>query len=464
FGIPQIQPLKGLVAPDNWLGDLQFSYRSTARYTSSSFRSADTGAFVTDERSVWEHRPSITVTPKLGNFIVAPSLTYSENWYFQRFTESVSPVDSQIVRTRESGFFREYTYGVGLNASTFLYGLAHPKILGLTSIRHTFQPSIGLAYVPDQSDPSKGFYGEYVSPITGKTVRYNRYNASGQLASSQEQFLITGSFLNRLAIKVKRGDTADKAIELFTLNFATSYNMVADSLRLSPISFNLRTPMLDAIEFNLNGAFSVYDQALVADPSTGKLVWRNLGTSMLAAGKGLARLSNLSIQLGTRFSSQGVKFEQRTQPKDTTGQDSVRDDLRSRFDRRLNFRDDEVDLYGDHTPGWSPIIMPWEVGLQLVYAYAKPNPDVVSQSLYLSFRGSVSITQSLDMNIVGSFDMLTGQLNSPIIDITKRIHCWYLSLNWVATGVNQGFFLRFGASAQQLRDLVIPKQSTPLYR
>ncbi|MBK6761181.1 MAG: hypothetical protein IPI24_09180 [Ignavibacteria bacterium] len=464
FGIPQIQPLKGLISGDHWLRDLQFSYRSTARYNYNSYRATDTGAFVVNERSVWEHRPSITVTPKLGNFIVAPSISYSENWYFQRYTQSVNPLDSEIVQTRESGFFREYTYGLGVNASTFLYGLANPRILGINSIRHTFQPSIGLAYIPDQSDPSKGFYGEYVSPITGQTVRYNRFGDAGQLASSRQQFLLTGSFLNRVAIKVKQGDTADKAIELFTLNFATSYNMVADSLRLAPISFNLRTPMLDAVEFNLNGAFSVYDQALVPDPATGRLVWKDMGTSMLQAGKGLARLSNLSIQLGTRFSSQGVSFDQRSNVADTSAQDSVREDLRSRFDRRLNYRDEDVDLFGERTPGWSPVIMPWDLGLQLVYSYARPNPDVVSQSLYLSFRGSVSLTQSLDMNVVGSFDLITGQLNSPIIDISKRIHCWYLSVNWVPIGVNQGFFLRFGASAQQLRDLVIPKQSTPLYR
>ena len=185
---------------------------------------------------------------------------------------------------------------------------------------------------------------------------------------------------------------------------------------------------------------------------------------MLSAGKGLARLSNLSVQLGTRFSSQGVSFEQRSNVADTAAQDSVGEDLPSRFDRRLNYRDEEVDLFGERTPGWSPVIMPWDLGLQLVYSYVKPNPDLVTQSLYLSFRGSVSLTQSLDVNVVGSFDLITGQLNSPIIDISKRIHCWYLSVNWVPIGVNQGFFLRFGASAQQLRDLVIPKQSTPLYR
>lgn len=465
FAIPQLQPLRGLIGGDHWLGDMQFSYRSTARYFHSANRQADTGLFAVDERSAIEHRPSITVTPRLGNILLAPSISYSENWYFQRYTESVNPSDSSIVRTRETGFFREYTYGVGVSASTFLYGLAHPRILGWQSIRHTFQPSIGVVYVPDQSDPSHGFVGAYVSPVTGQRVQYGRFGAAGSIASRQQQFLVTGSFLNRVAIKVRDSDTSDRAIELFTLNFSTSYNLAADSLRLAPISFNLRTPVLDALEFNLNGSFSAYDQALSVDPATGRSRWTDIGTSLISNGKGLARLTSLSVQAGTRFSSQGVSFgppQQRQQEDSVVSSDES--DLASRFDRRVNYRREEVDLFGERTPGWSPVTIPWEISLQAVYSYNRPNPEVSVQSLYLTFRGSLSITQSLDVNAVGTIDVINGTLNSPIIDITKQLHCWYLSLNWVPIGVNRGFFLRFGASAQQLRDLVVPKQSTPLYR
>ena len=184
---------------------------------------------------------------------------------------------------------------------------------------------------------------------------------------------------------------------------------------------------------------------------------------MLANGKGLARLTSLTVQAGTRFSSQGMSFTPRAQQETDTTADQP-SDLASRFDRRVNYQRDDVDLFGERTPGWSPVTIPWELSLQAVYSYSQPNPDLSVQSLYVSFRGSMSITQTLDVNAVGSIDVLRGQVNSPIIDITKRLHCWYLSLNWVPLGVNQGFFLRFGASAQQLRDLVIPKQSTPLYR
>ena len=413
FAIPQLQPLRGIISGDHWLRDLQFSYRSSARYFHSATRAIDTGAYAIDERSAIEHRPSITVTPRLGNILLAPSITYSENWYFQRYTESVNPLDSSIVRTRETGMFREYTYGVGVSASTFLYGLAHPRILGWQSIRHTFQPSVGLAYVPDQSDPSLGFIGEYVSPITGQRVQYGRFGSAGALASRQQQFLVTGSFLNRVAIKVRDSDTSERPIELFTLNFSTSYNLASDSLQLAPISFNLRTPVLDALEFNVNGSFSAYDQALIVDPATGRARWTDISTSMLANGKGLARLTSLSVQAGTRFTSQGVSFAPRSQPQQDTTQ-SPESNLASRFERRVNYRQDEVDLFGERTPGWSPLTVPWEFSLQAVYSYTRPNPDLSVQSLFLSFRGSVSLTQTLDVYAVGTIDVLGGEITSPI--------------------------------------------------
>lgn len=461
FGIPQLQPFKSIAAPGSWVSDIQFSYRATGRYSHSTFRQADTGAFTTNESSVVEHRPSLIVTPRLGNVQISPSLTFSENWYFQRFSQSVNAADSTLVTTKETGFFREYTYGVGVAASTFLYGMAKPDILGWKAIRHTFQPSVGFQYIPDQSDPSLGFYGGYVSPITGQEVRYGRFGSSGQLASQRTQALITGSFLNRVAIKVNSGDTLDKPIDLFTLTASTSYNLAADSLRLNPISFNLRTPALDAFDFNLNGVFSPYDQALTTNPATGRPQWRDIDQSLLSTGKGLARLTSLNVQFGTRFAG-GERGTTQTSRSDTSG--SSLKELEQRFDARLNSTVRHHDIFGDSSPGWSEFDMPWDVSANVLYSLQQPNPDLVSQSLYVSFRGSVAITPTMRMNITGSYDVLNREMLNPIIDIQKQIHCWYLSLNWVPTGFNRGFFLRFGASAQQLKDLVIPKQSTPLYR
>jgi hypothetical protein len=467
FGIPQIFPIRSLVSGSHWIRDLTFQYRSTARYFNSRLRSADTGAFTTTEYTVIEHRPTLTVTPKLGEFTIQPSVSYQENWYFQRYSQTVNPADSSIVTSRESGFFREYTYGAALTASTFLYGLAHPHILGVAALRHTLQPAIGVQFIPDQSDTTLGFFAAYTSPLTGKTVTYHRYQPAGSLASQQQQTNITFSLFNKFSAKAEQSPSdsvAPKPVDVLTINLASAYNVVADSLRLNPITFSLRSPMLEAVEFACSGTLDAYDQAQVPDPATGRLVWQRIDRSLIQAGKGLVALKGLSLQLGTRFGSEGVSFERSSIVEDTTKKDSVPSDLRSRFNRRINYEEEDTDLFADHTPGWSGIAMPWDVALALSYTLSKPNPEITTESLLLSFRGNLSITQSLMISAVGSIDMLTGRINSPVIDISKQIHCWQLSLNWVPTGANQGFYLRFAASAPQLQGLMFPKQSTPLYR
>ncbi|MBI2793463.1 MAG: LPS-assembly protein LptD [Ignavibacteria bacterium] len=467
FGIPQMYPLRGIIGGESWMRDLTFVYRATGRYAYSSQRSSDTGNFVVTENSVIEHRPGITVTPKLGNFTFQPTVSYSENWWFQRYTKSIDTTDSvaKEVSVREPGFFREYTYSYGVSASTFLYGMIYPNILGISAFRHTLQPIVGFQYMPDQSDPSNDFYAEYIG-ATGKTVRYNRFG-SGSIASSSKKYLVNMGLTNKFSIKPTQADSdtvAAKPIDLVTFNINSSYNLAADSMKLSPLRFDLRTPVLKAISFNLTGTFNPYDQAKVENESTGRLEWRDIGTSMIEAGKGLGRFTNLAIQVGTSFSSAGVSFERSTIVTDSVKKDSTKEDLRSRFSRRLNLREQEVDLFADHTPGWSPVIVPWEVSLDFTYNYSKPTPDLLTQTLQMRFRGSATLTQTLSLNATGVVDVLKFKLSTPIIDITKRIHCWNLTLNWVPLGPNQGFYLRFSAAAPQLRGAEFVKQNTPVYR
>ncbi|MGC5198659.1 putative LPS assembly protein LptD, partial [Aphanothece microscopica] len=181
---------------------------------------------VTRENGVIEHRPSITVTPKLGPLTIAPTLSYSENWNFQQYTERVDPTDSSIVRSRSQGFFRDYTYSAGVNISTFLYGMLKPDILGIKAFRHTLQPTISVRYQPDQSTVEGGSYGRYVSPVSGQTITYARFN--NVLASRQEQLALGYSLLNRFAIKMADDDTSEaKPIELLTVDVSGNYNFAA---------------------------------------------------------------------------------------------------------------------------------------------------------------------------------------------------------------------------------------------
>ncbi len=462
YTVPQFSPLRGVVSPDSWLSDVALSYSVRGLYSHDQSRFTSNDPFTITENSRIEHRPTITMTPKLGFFTIAPTLQYSENWHFQEYVESVRAVDSTVERRRVPGFFRDYTYSAGVNISTFLYGMFKPGLFGISAFRHTLQPTIGIFYVPNQAVANNAFFGEYVSPVTGQTVRYNRFNT--MLASANEQFRIDVGLVNRFAMKLEQTDTLEqRPIELLTVNLNTSYNAAADSLQLSPISIGIRAPVLEGITFAANATLNPYLVEQRVDPATGRLQWQTVNTLALTSGMGLGTLTNVNLQIGTRFSSQGLSFA-------PTGQDTVASDtaeaegLRSRFSRRLNHRARDSDIFGEATPGYSPVIIPWEVDLNLTYSSSNPNPDARIETLLLNVGGSLSLTETLRMNGRASVDMFTGTVNTPVIDIAKRIHCWSLALNWVPTGFNRGFFLTFSADASQLRDLRITKQSTPIFR
>lgn len=467
YSVPNFAPLRGLIDPTHWLSDLSVSFRVNGRYTSDVSRATTADTFKTSENSGVELRPSITVTPKLGFITLQPTISYSENWYFQRYVQSVRASDSTIVTERQPGFYREYTYSVGVNASTFLYATARPKLFGVEAFRHTLQPTIGLTFVPDQSGSAEGFYGRYISPITGKEVVYNYYsnNAVSTISSSRRQLNLSMSLLNRFEVKGAGTDsTPAKRLEVLTFTASGSYNVVADSMRMSDIFLNVRTPLLDIVAFSSNFSFSIYDQAQIANAATGRVAWSDIGQTLLANGHGLARLKTASIQLGTKFSSAGISFNQRSTATDTTKKDSTQSDLHSRFERRLNHVEQEADIYGDRTSGYSPVTMPWDMDVSLSYNLNRYNPETTLQTVLLSAGANINLTQTLRVTARGSLDLITGNVNTPVIDISKKLDCWNLTLNWVPTGANRGFFLRFSADGSILHDLQITKQNVPIYR
>ena len=352
---------------------------------------------------------------------------------------------------------------MGIGLTTRLYGVASPNIWGITAFRHTLEPTVRLSYSPDLSAEDKGMFGYVTSAVTGQRISYRRFSTS--LASPQEQLTLDLSLLNRFAIKVAGNDTMpDKPIDLLTVEASTSYNMAADSLRLAPIQLVVRAPFLQGISFTTRATFNVYDQERAPDPRTGNLIWQQVDRTVLAAGNGLARLTSLNLNLGTSFSSNGISFASRNTTADTADADSVRSSLRDRFDQRINHRESDVDLFGERTPGYGPLLMPWDVNVSLNYGYTATNPDLSATTLLVAFDGNLALTETLRTSFAASFDLVTGGVNAPTISVNKIVDCWAFAFTWVPSGSLRGFFLSFSAVAPQLKDLRIIRQSTPVFR
>jgi hypothetical protein len=480
YSVPQLFPVKKVLKDQNWIPDWlketaftysvygyweqdrNNSYKPFIRNDSTFY---DTTSYLLIRRRI-SHSPSISVSPKLGYFTLTPSINLSANNYFRRLTRTYNAADSSTIDHYQSGLFTEYTYNMGVNVSTRLFGIVKPKLFGIDAIRHTFQPSVAFVYTPDLSGDKYGFYGKYYNSTTGQNVRYSRYETDGGgIASTQMQESINYSFLNSIEAKIAQQDTMpDKNVEWLRFNISGGYNFKADSLKFSDISMDFRTPAIGNISFGGTTSFTLYDEAPVYNQQTGQFTnaFTKVNRFLVKEGKGLARMTSFTLQLSTSFSSSGSQGNG-TFSKDTTSQKKDSIGIGERFQQRINYHESENDIFGDKTSGWSPLSIPWSVNLGLNFNYSQPFIHQVTRSVNMSAGFNMNLTPTWSVQANAMYDFVALQLLTPTIAIHKDLHCWQLDFTWYPIGFNRGFNLRFGIKAPQLQDLKMEKKSSLLY-
>ena len=166
----------------------------------------------------------------------------------------------EVVVDTINGFDSYRTYNFNTSIGTSVYGTFNfGKDKKVQAIRHVIRPSISYNINPGFSQ----YFDEYV--IEGldeededETVRYTRFQGSLFGAPTENFSSSIGLSLNNvLEAKVRNPDStkteAKKVTLLNNLNFRTSYNLSADSLRLAPISVTGSIPLMDnklTINFN----------------------------------------------------------------------------------------------------------------------------------------------------------------------------------------------------------------------
>ncbi len=491
FNIPTIKPLNNITLLPRWVRDFQTRLRLSAIYDNSKTMSvkqmkeadsswADTN-FVLGDRSRIEIRPDFSISPKLGYFTLTPSIRYNANIYRRQLNRTFTASDSSTHDTYNSGFFYEQNLAFEASLSTKVFGVVDsrrpflfflkPEYIGVKAFRHTYQPNMSVSWHPDQST-NKTYFSSYEDAY-GDTVVYNRFsNDGGGLAFNKEALQINYSDRHVFEMKVPQGDSLDaKNYELLSLTFNGNYNFAADSLKMSNISMGFRTPAIDFLEFSGNAVFTPYDEAIVkrvnqytGDTSTS---YQKINQYLAANGKGLARLTNLSVSLSTRFSSTGVSFDPQLAggDKDSATTEKVKPILGQRFTSRFK-KYKEPDIFGENNPGYSKFNLPWDFNVGATYSFTQTTKDQASvqHSLFLNASLNFTIAETWKIRTSTGYDVINKEFRTPVLSLNKDLHCWDLQFNWTPFGSNQGFYLRFGIKASQLKDLKIEKQRNPFMR
>jgi len=426
--------------------------------------------------------PSFTLF-KYINF--SPSLSYGMNWLFSkgsRYLEGVvddsgnpvmvtdedgNPVQAQQVVTDTGRAFNTFgavhTYSGSISMSTRLYGMYNfGKTHRLQAIRHVISPSVSMSYSPEKGTRFNGwrtldgYYnasGKYVAPQD-----YNIYNISTHNSGSAPGKGQTGSMSlsigNNFEAKVRdlrdTTGTGSKKVKLLDqLNFNTSYNFLADSLRMSNVGITASTSVFGKVSLSGNLNF---------DPYAVDYRGRKYNKFAVTQGQGLLRLTNASASVSYSISGDGK----------INGNDGSGDSGAGNTGyNRIYYHP----VTGEYIPGGYLYYMnpnsPWSLSFNYSYSYSRSyqytNEQLITQHRHtqtLGISGNVKITPRLSINASSGVDLMAMKLTTTQISATYDLHCFNIAVSWVPTGQWQSWSFRIAANAAALADILRFKKSS----
>ena len=419
------------------------------------------------------HQTTATINLKLFKFIsVNPNINYTEYWYDRKYDYAYDPVQKKgVISDTVKGFFRNYTYSAGVSMSTILYGTYQFKGKTLKAIRHMMTPTLAYSYSPDFSDYKYGGWQQVnQETINGKSVRYSHFAGLGYGSAGNTTISsITFGLSNVLEAKVRNKKDTSGANPLKKINLLDnfgvngSYNFAADSVKLSNITFNARTRIFNnKIDINLSGTFDPYmwraDSVTTINGQKYFYNNRRVNTFALQAGKGLARLTNLQLSVGTNLNP---KAKKKPDPKtNNVGEQRELDYIKSNPEKYVDFK------------------IPWSLNVRYNLAYIVNNYSITnnnSSSILkgsevtdatfnqnISLTGDIKLTEKWKVGLTSGFDIKQKSITNTNVNIFRDLHCWQMSMALSLFGTYQAYTFSISAKSSLLQQLHLNKRS-PTY-
>jgi hypothetical protein len=469
FSANRIYPFrsKNSSGPARWYQDIQFQY--TAALDNQINTTEDklfTGYVWKNMKNGFRHESPLSLQFRpFKNFSISPSVSYSGVLYTEKISKRWDPnyfdADiNKVVPSVVTDTIRGLTYGHALNPA--IGASFNPQLFGeytflnpnsrVQKIRHVIKPSVGFSYVPYFDKLSSDMYEQVQVDTTGtRFSEYSIYEGGifGTPAMSSKSGNVTFSLVNILEAKIfEKNDTTGKPkkvklIDNFSIN--TAYNIFADSIKWSPLNMQLRTTLMENIGFSAASNFSFYGTDSKGMP-VGEL-------SINQNGK-LMRLTNFNASIDFSLSELFTKNEERRKKAA----------VQSANDRRPQGTAD--DLQGLPSPdghehvgasprdawGYSLFDVPWTMNVAYTFAYYNSGTGPVYTQA-VSFDGNLTLTKKTSINYRSGYDFTGKEITMSSIGVSRDLHCWEMSFNWIPNGTMQSWNFTIRVKASVLGDL-----------
>ena len=414
--------------------------------------------FNTAKKGVQHNLSTNTNLKAFKYFTLSPSVNFKEVWYFNKINKNYDPSLIQtngnlggVVNDTISGFNRFHEYNLGASLTTNIYGTFNFKKGRLKAIRHTIRPSISYGYRPNfaknydlqvqqNSDPNDLLT---YSPFEGGI-----YGTPGSGIQNSIGISVNNVLEAKVAPKDPDSDEEDKKVTILNnLNFNTSYNIAADSLKWSPLNANAGTRLFkDKLALNINAAFDPYQID-------------SKGNRINKFNNGLLRLTRIGATANYSLSSKDFEKKKEGEKNNSKQQGNGAQDTPDVFGQnRPNSNDlsnNQQGKKGNETKKTElyRIKIPWTLNLAYAMNYFDNGlkNDVVNNSLM--FSGDVELSPKWKVGFSSGFDIKENAFTYTRLSFSRDLDSWRLNFNWTPFGINSSYNFFIGVKSSVLSDL-----------
>lgn len=389
--------------------------------------------------------PSFNV---LNHIQLAPSVTYGMTMFFQHTAKTYNDSTKMVEDVKSNAFSAlhfSHDLSFGISASTRLYGtFMFGRNAFIQAFRHMISPSISASFRPDLV--TWGWNRGYKTYRRDSTdVEYYSYTGVYSPAGRGRSAGLSFSLSNNLEMKIRNkkdtangGSTKVKLIE--NLSMSSSYNFLADSMKLSNISLSLNTNIAGKVALNANASFDPY----AVDINRGG---QRTGKYAVSAGQGLARLITFGFSFGYQFKGGENGFKNNAPSLDG---------IPHYHPETGEYLYTEYQFYQDFKAPWS-LGFNYSFNYNTSYTQNSVSGIGIKQDNYiqsLGLNGQVKLTEAMNVSVASGFDFKNLKLTVTTFNIHYDLHCFEFAVSWTPFGSYRSWNFHFNAKSSMLADLL----------
>ena len=390
-------------------------------------------------------------------FSASSSVNYNEVWFFKTIKKAYDATQNKVVSTEIQGFDAFRTYSFSSSLGTTIYGTFNfGEKKKIQAIRHVMRPSISYSYTPSFSKYYDTYDPDGIGTILKDYTRFEggMFGSPGKNMSNNIGFTLNNTFEAKVTDKDSTKTEPKKIMLLNNLNFSTSYDITADSLRLAPLRVSGGTQLFKQ-KMNINFAATL-------DPYAINNSGRRIEKWNIDNGGSLFRMTSANMTLNYSFSSSELGKEDNEAGKRNGGRS---DDLFGKNadlgDRRDSQFDDKTDSKETGIGQFYNYKLPWDLNLAYALTYSNSSREnrITGNSLMVSMN--TDITPKWKIGVSTGYDFVNKGVTYTQLRFERDLLSWRMSFNWVpfGTNANWGFFI--GIKSGVLSDIKWDKRSLP---